>query len=205
MGSASMRAGLPPWLVLNACVSLVVAHGFVSAAGVHPSWQAMLYAHVAFAAAIFVVAVVLGGILAFLTILPGGAWVVLGLGPLLASIPFPFLLIDRAVFRMYRFHVSGLALSAASMPGGLAELGVWPTSLRWLGFTLAGTIAVEALALGWLAARRATFPRPTRLVPGWRGVIRGAPPPLGIQRAGLLPAGPAGGGHGGAMARLVPL
>src|SRR5262245_23918004 len=204
MGSASMRAGLPPWLVLNACVSLVVAHGFVSAAGVHPSWQAMLYAHVAFAAAIFVVAVVLGGILAFLTILPGGSWVVLGLGPLLASSTFTFLWVDRAVFRMYRFHVSGLALSAASMPGGLAELGVWPTSLRWLGFTLAGTIAIEALALGWLAARRATFPRPTRLVPGWRGLIGGAVALVVLERAGLLAAERSGRRDVVHMASLVP-
>src|SRR5262249_57169623 len=125
---------------------------------------------------------------AFLTILPGGSWVVLGLGPLLASSTFTFLWIDRAVFRMYRFHVSGLALSAASMPGGLAELGVWPTSLRWLGFTLAGTIAVEALALGWLAARRATFPRPTRLVPGWRGLVRGPLAPRVPRRRSPPPA-----------------
>src|SRR5262249_57652584 len=102
------------------------------------------------------------------------------------------------------FHVSGLALSAASMPGGLAELGVWPTSLRWLGFTLAGTIAVEALALCWLAARRATFPRPTRLVPGWRGLIGGAVAPVVIARAGLLAAERSGQPDVVHIARLVP-
>jgi hypothetical protein len=75
-GLKSFQAGLPPWLVMNACVALVVAHGFVTAVGLRPSWQAMLYAHVALAAAIFAVIVVVGAILALLTILPGGSWVV---------------------------------------------------------------------------------------------------------------------------------
>ena len=202
--AASVRRGLLRWLWLNVCISLVVAHGFVTAAGLRPSWQAMLYAHVAFAAAIFVVAVVLGGILAFLTILPGGSWVVLGLGPLLESSLLTFFWVDRAVFRMYRFHVGGLAWSAASIPGSLAELGVWPTSLGWLGFVVAGTVAVEALALGWLAARRTAFPRPTRPVPGWRWLIGGAVALVVLERAGLLAAERSGRREVVHMASLVP-
>jgi hypothetical protein len=59
--AASGRRGLPPWLFLNGCIALVVAHGFVAFVDARPSWQALLYANLAFAAAIFAAVVALGG------------------------------------------------------------------------------------------------------------------------------------------------
>jgi membrane-anchored protein YejM (alkaline phosphatase superfamily) len=190
--------------LLNGGIALVVAHGFVAFGGARPSWQAMLYAHLAFAAAIFTAVLALGGILVLLTILPRGSWVVLGLGPLLVSGLLAFLLIDRTAFRMYRFHVGGLVWSAVLLPGGLAELGVWPTSTIWLAATLAATVAFEVLALRWFATRQAACLPPTRPAPWWRWLVVGALTVVVLERTCLLTAERSGQRDVVRMASVVP-
>jgi uncharacterized protein len=202
--AASVRRALPRWLLLNGCIALVVAHGFVAFGGAPPSWPAMLYAHLAFAAAIFTALVALGGILALFTILPRGSWVVLGLGPLLVSGYLAFLLIDRAAFRMYRFHVGGLVWSAVLLPGGLAELGVWPTSPLWLAAALAATVAFEVLALRWFVTRQAACLPPTRSAPGGRWLVLGTLTLVVLERTCLLTAERSGQHDVVRMASVVP-
>ena len=202
--AASVRRGLPRWLLLNGCIALVVAHGLVAFGGARPSWQAMLYGHVACAAAIFTAVLALEGILVLLTILPRGSWVVLGLGPLLVSGLLAFLLIDRAAFRMYRFHVGGLVWSAALLPGGLAEFGVWPTSPLWLAAALAATVAFEVLALRWFVTREAACLPPTRPAPCWRWLVAGALTVVVLERTCLLTAERSGQRDVVRMASVVP-
>src|SRR5262249_1986797 len=148
--------------------------------------------------------VVVGGMLAFLTILPGGSWVVLGLAPLLASGLLAFFLVDRAAFGMYRFHAGGLAWSAALVPDGLAELGVRPTSSHWRAAPLAAIVAFEVLALGGLVARRAACLPPRRPTPRWRWLVVGTVTLVVLERTCLLAAERSGQRDVVHMASLVP-
>jgi uncharacterized protein len=204
MRAAGMRRALPSWLLLNAGAALVVAHGFCASAGTRPSWEAMLYAYLAFAAAILIVAASLGGVCALLTTLPSGPLLVFGLAPALASSLLAFLYVDRCAFATYRFHVGGLAWSAAWLPGGLAGLGVWPASPRWLAVALAATIAGDALVLHWLVVRAAARALPARRMPRWRWLVIGAVTVVVLERTCLLAAERSGRRDVVRMANLVP-
>src|SRR5262245_54866016 len=71
--AARLRRAQPAWLAVNAAAALAIGHAYVSSAGVTPAWDAALYAHVAFAAAILTSTVLLGAVGCLLTFLPGGS------------------------------------------------------------------------------------------------------------------------------------
>ena len=158
--AASLRRALPAWVLLNVALSLVVASGYL-VAGAGPTWAAWGYAALALATAVALAAAPAGALLALVTFLPGGRGLAIAGGGLAAALWLAFLWVDRAAFGIYRFHVGGLAWSALRMPGGLGELGVWPSSPGWFVAATAGMAVLQATALWWLADRGVARP-------GWR-------------------------------------
>src|SRR4029450_5935351 len=75
-GGAALRRVLPAWLAVNAAVALAIGHAYVTSAGMTPAWDAALYAHVAFAAAILVSVTLFGALCGGVTFAPGGALLV---------------------------------------------------------------------------------------------------------------------------------
>jgi uncharacterized protein len=158
----AVRRALPAWLALNAALALGIGHGYLASAGVAPAWDGTLYAHLAFAAPVFVVVTLLGAAAAAVTLVPGGALLVRWLAPVLAAALLGFLWVDRAAFATYRFHVGGLAWNALGVPGALAELGVRPASPRALVAVLVLAALLDGIVLGWLARRQTARPHDGR-------------------------------------------
>src|SRR5262245_1197097 len=153
--AARLRHALPVWLALNAAAALAIGHAYVSSAGVTPAWDAALYAHVAFAAAVFTSTALLGAPGGLLTFLPGGIWLVGVLSPVMAVPLLAFLWVDRAAFATYRFHVGGLAWNAFGVPGPLSDLGIRPASPWALVAVIVVLAVLDGLLLQWLARRPA--------------------------------------------------
>ncbi len=151
----ALRRALPAWLALNAVLALGIGHRYVASAGVAPAWDALLYAHLAFAAPMCSGVTLLGVAAAAATLVRGGAPLVRWLAPAVAAGILGFLWVDRAAFATYRFHVGGLAWNAFGVPGALAELGVRPASPRALVAVLVLVALLDGLVLRWLVRREA--------------------------------------------------
>lgn len=200
--AAGVRRALPTWLALNAGLALLVARGYVAAAGVAPGWDAVVYAYLAFAAPVVATVTLLGGVGALATLLPGGAALVRWLFPVVAALLLGFLWVDRAAFATYRFHVGGLAWGALGVPGALAELGVRPASPAGLAAALAGVALADGLALGWLARRASRAP--SGGARGWWGLALVAFVLVVAERSAFLLAERAGRRDVVRMVHLVP-
>ncbi len=57
---AALRGALPAWLAANGALALAIGHAYLASSGVQPTWDAGLYAHLAFAAPVLVVMLLLG-------------------------------------------------------------------------------------------------------------------------------------------------
>jgi len=151
--AAGLRRALPAWLVVNAAAALAIGHAYVSSAGVTPAWDAALYAHVAFAAAILTTTALLGAVGGLITFLPGGGWLEGAIAPVGAAALLGFLWVDRAAFATYRFHVGGLAWNAFGVPGALRDLGIWPSSPWALTAVIVALAVLDGLLLRWFVSR----------------------------------------------------
>lgn len=169
--AASLRRALPSWLALNVALSLAIGWGYL-AAGAGPTWAAWGLAFLGLATAILLVGVPGAALLWGLAFIPGGRLAAVVLGAIGTALWLAFLWVDRAAYGVYRFHVGGLAWSALRMPGGLAELGVWPSSPGWFAAAVVALAAMQGAGLVWLARRtgaRVRAGRPIR--PGWAALI----------------------------------
>jgi membrane-anchored protein YejM (alkaline phosphatase superfamily) len=198
--AARVRRALPAWLALNAMLVLAIGHGFVAAAGATPTWDAALYAHVAFAAAGMVTVCLLGAAAAGVTLLPGGGRLVSWLAPAIAAGALGFLWVDRAAFATYRFHLGGLAWDTLGVPGALAELGVRPASPTGLLVVVAVVAVAEGLVLHGLAGHARLVGRGR----GWRWLAATTLLLLVAERGLFWQADRAGRRDVVRMARLVP-
>jgi membrane-anchored protein YejM (alkaline phosphatase superfamily) len=198
----ALRAALPVWLLGNVAAGLVIAHGYVAAAGVAPSWEATAYAYLAFAAPLVAMAALLGVPSVALSMVPGGTVLVRWIAPVVAAALLGFLWVDRAAFATYRFHVVGLAWNAVALPDGLAELGVRPASPGWLLAAVAGVAALDGLALHLLARRASrSSAQPARR---WGWFAAGALALLVLERGSFLAADHSGHRDVVRMLTLVP-
>lgn len=71
------------------------------------------------------------------------------------------------------------------MPGGLGELGVWPSSPGWFVAATAGMAVLQALALRWLASRAAAG---GSMRPGWRALLAAAVLTFAAERVAFTAA-----------------
>jgi membrane-anchored protein YejM (alkaline phosphatase superfamily) len=149
------------WFVLaNMLCGVAVGYGLVGDTASQAGALGWLFLHVAFAAQIALLCLLLGLPLLFLARTRLGGATLMVLGPILFTVLHLFIRLDRIVYSMFHFHINGLALNLVSTPGGFASMRL--SYLDAAAFAAACVIGLvlEMVLLRWLLRSARDMPEP---------------------------------------------